>query len=98
FHLSYVLWLAGKSRWLARAWLGLGLSLCRLTRTPPSYLLHSLDFVGRGEHQELGFFPGMDVPWSDKQTLIEHLLSRLTRSFAVGPLLPCAERALAARS
>jgi len=96
FHFSYVLWLASKSRWLARAWLRLGLSLCRLTRTPPSYLLHSLDFVGRGEHPSLDFFPGMNVPWAGKQAVVEHLLASLSRNFAVGPLLPFAERALAA--
>lgn len=96
FHLSYVLWLSGRSRFLARRYLGLGLSLCKLTRTPPSYLLHSLDFVGHGEHHDLDFFPGMDLPYEHKAAVIEELLARLARGFAVQPLAPFAERALAA--
>jgi len=88
FHLSYVLWLTGKSRWLARRYLDLGLALCRLTRTPPSYLLHSLDFVGHGEHRELDFFPGMNMSWQTKQQTIEQLMTRLTRHFAVQPIAP----------
>jgi hypothetical protein len=94
FHGSYVLWLGGKSRWLARRWLDLGLGLCRLRRVPPSYLLHSLDFVGRGEHRDLDFFPGMDVAWERKQALLEHLFTRLTSRFAVQPMGPFAEREL----
>ena len=53
---------------------------------PPSYLLHSLDFVGSGEHSDLGFFPGMDVAWPDKAAMVDHLLARLARGFAVQPL------------
>ena len=86
FHLSYILWLSGKARWLARAYLATGLDLCRLTRTPPSYLLHSLDFLGRGEHPDLDFFPGMDVLWQDKLAMIDHLLAKLTRDFQVVPI------------
>lgn len=86
FHLSYVQWLGGKWPWLARRYLGLGLSLCRLTRLPPSYLLHSLDFVGRGEHHDLDFFPGMDVTWEHKRAFVEHLMAQLTKHFAVMPL------------
>lgn len=88
FHLSYVLWLAGKSNWLAKRYLGTALNLCRWTRTPPSYLLHSLDFVGHGEHTELDFFPGMNTAWEKKQEVIEHLMTQLTRKFAVQPIAP----------
>lgn len=92
FHLSYILWLAGKSPWLARRYLGLGLSLCQWTRTPPSYLLHSLDFVGNGEHADLDFFPGMNVTWARKRLVIEHLMAQLTQRFAVMPLRPFVEQ------
>ncbi|MGE3175091.1 MAG: polysaccharide deacetylase family protein [Planctomycetota bacterium] len=94
FHLSYILWLSGKSRWLARRYLGLGLSLCKLRAVPPSYLLHSLDFVGNGEHQDLDFFPGMNVTWAQKSAVIEHLMTQLTRRFAVQPMGPFCERLL----
>lgn len=96
FHLSYVLWLSGFSRFLARRYLGLGLSLCRLTRLPPSYLMHSLDFVGKGEHGDLDFFPGMNLPWEHKREMLEHLMQRLTTSFRITPHRPFVDAALAA--
>jgi hypothetical protein len=96
FHLSYVLWLSGISRFLARRYLGLGLSLCRLTRLPPSYLMHSLDFVGKGEHRDLDFFPGMNLPWEHKREMLEHLLQSLGRGFQITPHRPFVEAALAA--
>lgn len=96
FHFSYVAWLSRWSRPLARAWLGLGLGLCRLVRLPPSYLLHSLDFVGAGEHPDLGFFPGMDLPWERKRELLDGLCARLARDFATGPMGPFADGVLGA--
>lgn len=96
FHFSYVLWLAGKWRWLARRYLGLGLGLCRLRGVAPSYLLHSLDFVGHGEHPDLDFFPGMDVGYDLKSEMLEHLMGRLKARFDVQPMGPWCERQLAA--
>jgi peptidoglycan-N-acetylglucosamine deacetylase len=92
FHMSYILWLSGKSRWLAQRYLELGLALCRLRALPPSYLLHSLDFVGTGEHRELDFFPGMNIRWEQKAAILEQSMALLTRDFAVQPLGPYAER------
>lgn len=86
FHTSYLLWLEGISPALARSYLALGLGLCRLTSLPPSYLLHSLDFIGRDEVQGLGFFPGMELDWDRKHRVLDHVLSRLTTNFDVGPL------------
>jgi hypothetical protein len=98
FHLSYILWLSGFGNWIAKSYLGVGLNLCKLTRTPPSYLLHSLDFVGHGEHKDLDFFPGMNVPWAKKASVVEHLMQQLTRKFAVMPISPFAEDKLARTS
>jgi peptidoglycan/xylan/chitin deacetylase (PgdA/CDA1 family) len=92
FHLSYILWLSGKSRWLSRAYLRTALRLCRWTRTPPSYLLHSLDFVGHGEHPDLDFFPGMNLDWQHKQSVIDGLLQELTKGFQVEPIAPFVAR------
>lgn len=86
FHTSYLLWLEGFSPRLARAYLALGLGMCRAASLPPSYLLHSLDFVGREETTELGFFPGMGLSWERKRALLDQVMSALTRSFDVMPL------------
>jgi len=96
FHLSYILWLGSKSPFMARRYLGLALGLCKLTRMPPSYLLHSLDFVGHGEHGDLDFFPGMGVPWARKRVFVEYLMWQLTRGFEVMPLRPFVEQLQAA--
>jgi hypothetical protein len=86
FHTSYLLWLEGIAPALARAYLALGLGLCRATAMPPSYLLHSLDFVGREEASGLGFFPGMELDWDRKRSVLDNVLERLTADFDVGPL------------
>ena len=97
FHMSYVIWLSRYAKTLATLYLGSALAACRLFRTEPSYLLHSLDFVGSDEHPLLGFFPGMAVPWAGKQTLLQDMMRRLRAGFAVMPLGQRLPRAAAAR-
>lgn len=80
-HLSYVIWLAKRSQRLAHAYCAAALTACRLLRTEPSYLLHSLDLVGSDDRGDLGFFPGMDLPWVTKRTLLEAVVARLERDF-----------------
>lgn len=86
FHTSYVVWLSRFSRGLASFYLRLGLGLCRLRGVAPSYLLHSLDFVGNGEHRDLDFFPGMDVAWARKEAILEDTLTALRARFTVLPM------------
>jgi hypothetical protein len=95
-HMSYLIWLARRSRRLAIAYLRAGLAACRLLRVEPSFLLHSLDFVGRGEHPDLAFFPGMDVDWADKRRLLTEVVGRLQDGFGLMPMgRYAAERAAA---
>ena len=91
FHLSYILWLAGKSRFVAKRYLGTGLSMCRLRGIAPSYLLHSLDFAGHGDHKQLDFFPGMNITWDQKRPMLDHLMTKLKQSFDVMPMRPYCE-------
>jgi peptidoglycan/xylan/chitin deacetylase (PgdA/CDA1 family) len=86
FHMSYVTWLAGMSGPLALAYVRTGLSLCRWLSLPPSYLLHSLDFVGAGEHSGIGFFPGMNDSWARKEGLLRSVLASLGSRFHVMPI------------
>jgi hypothetical protein len=85
-HMSYVIWLARRSRRLALAYVRAGLAACRLFRVEPSYLLHSLDFVGRGEHPELGFFPGMGMVWTQKRAVLSEVLGILQEGFRLMPM------------
>ena len=59
FHLSYILYVATFSTSLALKYLRMALSLCRAASTPPSFLLHPLDFLGCDDGIGLDFFPAM---------------------------------------
>jgi len=82
-HLSYVMYLAGVSRALARLYLRTALGLCRLTGVEPSILLHPLDFLSGDDVPSLRFFPSMNLPVAQKTAVVEHCLGQLTRHFSV---------------
>lgn len=87
FHVSYLIYLARFSPWLARTYFRLALDLCRLTRTEPSLLLHPLDFIGADDGLEpLSFFPGMDVPLERKLAWLDGFLADFAKRFEVLPM------------
>ncbi|MCA9196502.1 MAG: polysaccharide deacetylase family protein [Planctomycetales bacterium] len=83
FHLSYLLFLLQYSEWLAITYFYLALSLCKLTRTPPSLLLHPLDFLGGDEIAELRYFPGMKVAGHKKRQFVSKVLKIYSQWFDV---------------
>jgi Predicted xylanase/chitin deacetylase len=98
FHVSYLLFLARFSPWLARTYFRIALDLCRLTRVEPSLLLHPLDFLGSDDGlAPLAFFPGMDVPASKKLAWLDGYLADYAKRFTVLPMGKHAD-AIAARS
>jgi len=82
-HLSYVMYLAGHSRALARAYFGAALRACRLRGVEPSILLHPLDFLGGEEVASLRFFPSMGMTSRFKIGVVEWCLERMQRQFTV---------------
>jgi hypothetical protein len=82
-HLTYVLYLSTFSPALALMYFRTALSLCRLTDTQPSVLLHPLDFLGCEDLEELSFFPGMDVPCERKTRLVSEVVRLLCDQFTV---------------
>ena len=62
---------------LARLYFQLALALCRATGSPPSLLLHPLDFLGAEDVPELSFFPGMGKPAAWKLAKVEETLDVL---------------------
>lgn len=80
-HLSYVLYLSKYSRSLARLYFRCALTMCRLTGTAPSMLLHPLDFLGAEDVSALRFFPGMDLPREDKIELVSECLDLMARHY-----------------
>lgn len=82
-HISYLLYLSVFSPALALAYFRVALHLCRREGVQPSLLLHPLDFLGRGEAEELSFFPAMNLPTRRKTDLVREALRLLSDQFAV---------------
>jgi hypothetical protein len=82
-HVSYVLYLAQFSRRLALAYFKAGLRVCRASRTPPSLLLHPLDFLGCDDDRDLAFFPAMNLPSAVKLEVVSECLEAYAREFDV---------------
>lgn len=80
-HLSYLTYLAGRSPKLASAYLRAALTACRVTSNAPSMLLHPLDFLGRDDDTDLGFFPGMDMESGKKLHLAHRFLDKLETAY-----------------
>lgn len=85
-HFSYVLYLSVFSSGLALLYFRIALWLCKLTKTPPSLLLHPLDFLGCEDVPELAFFPGMSLPSYKKLYVLDKALNILTKNFNVVPV------------
>jgi hypothetical protein len=83
FHVSYLLYLAGYSQTLALSYFRSALSLCRISSTQVSLLLHPLDFLGKDDVSSLAFFPGMTVSAREKLELTGAALELYTKAFHV---------------
>lgn len=83
FHLSYLIYLNNISPFLMKSYLGLALQLCRITRTPVSFLLHPLDIIGGDQITQLAFFPGMNVSSDEKVKVFKYVISRMMRYFKI---------------
>jgi peptidoglycan-N-acetylglucosamine deacetylase len=81
FHLSYLLYLSRISYFLMLFYLNLAITMCRMTGTTPSYLLHPLDLIGGDKLTALDFFPGMDLASERKVTIFCKVLSILSKHF-----------------
>ena len=95
-HLSYVLYLATFSRALALFYWNVALTLCRLTGTQPSLLLHPLDFLGQEDCPELAFFPAMQTPAAPKLEVARKVLQAFAQHFQVVPMKEHAQSLTAA--
>ena len=80
-HFSYLIYLASFSPLLARIYMRFAMSMCRLTKTEPSLLLHPLDFLGSGDEPDLAFFPAMSMQADEKIVLMSQLFSIILKHF-----------------
>jgi len=85
-HFSYLVYLASFSPLLARAYTRFAITLCRLTRTEPSLLLHPLDFMGKEDDSDLAFFPAMNMTTVKKIELMNGFFDLLETHFEPMPI------------
>ena len=86
-HASYVLFLSNFSNALAKFYFNFALSLCRLTGTEPSILLHPLDFIGEDDTTALSFFPAMRMQSSKKIAVMSDMFDALNKRYEVVPMM-----------
>ena len=86
FHFSYLAYLARFSEPLMMAYLHTAITMCRLSGTEPSFLLHPLDVIGGDQVPELKFFPGMDLASARKARLLNRVLDTLEQHFRLVPM------------
>ena len=82
-HASYVLYLAGYNRTIAKMYFWSALQMCRLAGVQPSILLHPLDFMGAEDDSDLAFFPAMNQTAQKKVDLMSDCMTMLAKHFNV---------------
>jgi hypothetical protein len=83
FHLSYLIFLGDMSMVLMKLYLGIAIRLCKITKTPVSFLLHPLDLIGGDQVTQLAFFPGMNVSSDKKVKIFKQVIHTLSRHYKI---------------
>jgi hypothetical protein len=83
FHLSYLIYLGNISMPLMKVYLNTAIRMCKITKTPISFLLHPLDLIGGDQISELAFFPGMNVSSEKKVEVFKNVISFLQRHYEI---------------
>jgi hypothetical protein len=81
FHLSYLIYLGNISMPLMKLYLNTAIRMCKVTRTPISFLLHPLDLIGGDQITELAFFPGMNVKSNKKVEVFKTVIKTLSGNY-----------------
>jgi peptidoglycan-N-acetylglucosamine deacetylase len=80
-HMSYLLFLAQRSEFLARLYWRITMQLCRLGGVAPSLLLHPTDFLDVTDVPVMDFFPAMRLPAARKVALVRFAIEQMQRYF-----------------
>jgi hypothetical protein len=83
FHLSYLVYLSNISMGLMKLYLLISISLCKLTKTPISFLLHPLDLIGGDQIKQLAFFPGMNIGSEKKVTVFRQVILEIMKNYQI---------------
>jgi peptidoglycan-N-acetylglucosamine deacetylase len=83
FHLSYLIYLGNISMPLMKTYLNTAIRMCKITKTPISFLLHPLDLIGGNQISELAFFPGMNVSSDKKVEVFINVIGLLQKHYEI---------------
>ncbi|MGN6530164.1 MAG: polysaccharide deacetylase family protein [Ginsengibacter sp.] len=83
FHLSYLIYLGNISMALMKLYLNTAIRMCKITKTPISFLLHPLDLIGGDQIKQLAFFPGMNVSSGKKVEVFKNVIGQLQKHYEV---------------
>ncbi len=92
FHQSYLLFISGISKGLMKVYLRFSIFMCKITKTPPSYLLHPLDLIGGDDVPQLAFFPGMNINSEKKMEVFETAMKMMKKHFELLPMSTFSQR------
>jgi peptidoglycan-N-acetylglucosamine deacetylase len=81
FHMSYLIYLSNISMGLMKLYLNIAIFLCKITRTPISFLLHPLDIIGGDQIKPLAFFPGMNIDSKRKVMVFNEVILKLKMNY-----------------
>ena len=83
FHLSYLIYLGNIAPAAMKLYLNTSITLCKITDTPISFLLHPLDLIGGDQIKDLAFFPGMNVSSSKKVEIFKYVIEKLKANYSL---------------
>jgi peptidoglycan-N-acetylglucosamine deacetylase len=83
FHLSYLIYISNISMVLMKLYLSIAICLCKVTKTPISFLLHPLDLISGDQIEDLAFFPGMNVTSERKVKIFKKVIHTLNRNYDI---------------
>ena len=86
FHLSYLIYLSNISMVLMNFYLSFAILLCKITRTPVSFLLHPLDIIGGDKLKQLAFFPGMNIDSTKKVKVLRVVILKLRNNYLLSSM------------
>ena len=82
-HGTYLQFLADFSETLAMAYFRFALALCRMSRTPPVFLLHASDFLGCDDLEQASVIPGMRRRAEAKLGFMRRVFLELNKHYRV---------------
>lgn len=85
-HMTYLVFLSGVSKQLMYFYLKCALFLCKLTRTPPNFLIHPTDLLGSDKITGMDFFPGMHIPTEEKSEMFKKIIHIFSKRFTLVPM------------